>query len=212
LSIDSLLHQVSYKVQHTLDAANNLVHLAQTPDGRYNMLEVNAVTLLQLAVSQIQAQATAKDIRLELNRAMDNLFEHTWVWGDAGMLTRAFMNLLTNTVRYSDSGSGVFVSLSVDTSTSQVHCVIRDEGIGMSEEQIAGLNQTLMGQTATQQSHSSQRTTGAASSLGVGLHMVSTVIRDHNGIVVFTDAKTQGVAQGTIVRVTLPALPPEDES
>jgi signal transduction histidine kinase len=82
----------------------------------------------------------------------------------------------------------------------------------MSEKQIAGLNQTLMGQTATQQNQNSQRTTDAAGSLGVGLHMVSTVIRDHNGIVVFTDAKTQGDAQGTIVRVTLPALPPEDES
>jgi signal transduction histidine kinase len=40
--------------------------------------------------------------------------------GDAGMLTRAFMNLLTNAVRYSDSGSSVFISLSADTSTSQV--------------------------------------------------------------------------------------------
>ncbi|GHA74888.1 hypothetical protein GCM10009007_14970 [Formosimonas limnophila] len=82
----------------------------------------------------------------------------------------------------------------------------------MSEKQIAGLNQTLMGLTATQQNQSSQGTTDAAGSLVVGLRMVSTVIRNHNGIVVFTGSKTQGDAQGTIVRVTLPALPREGEN
>ncbi|GHA74898.1 hypothetical protein GCM10009007_14980 [Formosimonas limnophila] len=86
------------------------------------MLEVNAVTLLQLAMSQIQAQATAKDIRLELNRTMDNLFEHTWVWGDAGMLTRAFMNLLTNAVRYSDSGRRLHITVSGHEHQSSALC------------------------------------------------------------------------------------------
>ena len=205
LSIESLLEQVCDKAQHTLDVANGLVHLAQAQDGRYQMMEVNFVTLTHSAISQIWAQARAKNIELVLDRAMDEFFEAAWIWGDAGMLTRVLLNLLSNAVRYSEAHTRIFVSLVVIN--QEAICSIRDQGQGMSARHIAALNANIMEQPETH----IRSAPDAAGSLGVGLNMVATVLHDHQGRVVFRDATMLNFERGTQVDVYLPVLPVEEE-
>lgn len=206
ISMESLLAQVCSKAQDTLDAANDLVHLGQAQDGRYQMMEINAVTLIHSAVSQVWAQASAKNIELSIDRTMDDVFEQAWIWGDAGMLTRALLNLLTNAVRYSESQTCIFISLTVVN--QEVACVIRDQGQGMSAQHIHNLNQNL---THLPAAIVRRQSPDAAGSLKVGLHMVATVLKDHNSRVIFTDAAALGFEAGTSVAVYLPALPVEEE-
>ena len=203
LSTEKLLEGVGEKAQKTLDAANDLVHLAQAQDGQYNMQEVNLVTLIQSATNQIRAQAGAKKISLALNRSMDELFDSTWTLGDAGMLTRALMNLLTNAIRYSPSNTAVDVSLNLHD--LHASCTINDQGQGMEPAQVAQLNQMMASGIAA--THMPKLKSDAAGSLGVGLHMVATVVRHHGGSVVFASA---GLNAGTTVKVTLPVLPADD--
>jgi signal transduction histidine kinase len=200
LSADSFLNGVGEKAQKTLDAANDLVHLAQAQDGQYNMQEVNLVTLAQSAASQVRAQAGAKKITITLSRSMDDLFDLTWVMGDAGMLTRALMNIFTNAIRYSHSNTSVNVSLNMHDTHARY--TIADEGLGMSESQTAQLNQMMTSGVAT--THAPQHQSDVAGSLGVGLHMVATVVRHHGGSVVFA---SDGLGAGTTVHITLPVLP-----
>jgi signal transduction histidine kinase len=131
---------------------------------------------------------------------MDDLFDLTWVMGDAGMLTRALMNIFTNAIRYSHSNTSVNVSLNMHDTHARY--TIADEGLGMSESQTAQLNQMMTSGVAT--THAPQHQSDVAGSLGVGLHMVATVVRHHGGSVVFA---SDGLGAGTTVHITLPVLP-----
>ena len=206
LTIDSLIEQVGEKVHHTLEVAGGLVHLSHAQDGHYMLMEVNMVDVLDSVTRQISAQASAKSIRLIVDDSMHDLFEQAWVWGDSGMLTRTLLNLLSNAVRYSEAQTCIYVSLRFEN--NDVVCSILDQGQGMSTEQITRLNQSIAGQIPIHNESSPD----AAGSLGVGLHMVATVVRDHHGRVVFRNASELGFEHGTQVEVYLPALPVEEHS
>lgn len=200
----ALLADITEKVHDTLDSANGLVHLAQAQDGQYRMMEVNFITLISNATSQVWAQAGAKQITLCVDHSMDDWFEQTWVWGDAALLTRALVNIFTNAIRYSERLSTVYISLKVQENYAV--CSIRDEGIGMSEQQMQTLNSHLTKGSVAPSQYATQKP-DRAGSLGVGLNMVTTVIKNHYGQVWFTDAASSHEHRGTICHIQLNTLP-----
>ena len=124
--------------------------------------------------------------------------------GDGEMLVRALVNVMSNSLRYSPSSSCVEVSLNADV--DDVTLVVEDEGRGMSVAQLHALNH-LSVEGLRRVSHEvsadeEQSSVDAAGSLGVGLHMVRAVVRQHHGRIGFEAREPQG----TRVTLVLPRL------
>ena len=193
MSLDDMMGQIKSKVNDTLGWANDLVGLARAQNREfYRMTEVNAVELVYGAVEQVWSQASAKQIELVIDERMNDAFDHMWLNADGSMLTRAFVNLLVNAVRYSAAGTQVHLSL--DVHGDGVLLRIVDQGDGMSAQQIQKLN------SGTQSAPTARVAVDAAGSLNVGLHMVREVLRQHDGWLCFVSDGEKG----TEVRVYLP--------
>lgn len=77
----------------------------------------------------------AKEKDIELSYEYDNL-DDTYVIGDETRLNQVCVNLLSNAIKYTPKGKKVFYSLSAikENELCKLVFVVKDEGIGMSEE------------------------------------------------------------------------------
>ena len=200
-----VITKVKAKVHDTLASAKSLVELARAQShDAYRLEEVNVLEVIQNAIHDLWPQASAKQIELRLNPASDEYFDQAWVIGDGEMLVRALVNVMSNSLRYSPSSSCVEVSLNADV--DDVTLVVEDEGRGMSVAQLHALNH-LSVEGLRRVSHEvsadeEQSSVDAAGSLGVGLHMVRAVVRQHHGRIGFEAREPQG----TRVTLVLPRL------
>ncbi|SDN22565.1 Response regulator receiver domain-containing protein [Nocardioides szechwanensis] len=112
------------------------------------------------------------------------------VTGDAGHLERVVLNLVGNAIKFSKEHGRV--TCRVSTSPSDVYLEVIDNGIGIPEdEQHELFTMFFRGSTARNR---------AVQGTGLGLHIVSSIVRHHHGEI---DVQS-GSGQGTTFTVRLP--------
>jgi two-component system CheB/CheR fusion protein len=116
-----------------------------------------------------------------------------WVEGDAVRLTEVLGNLLSNAAKYTSPGGEVALHVTADEE-SVVLCV-RDTGVGISEDMKDRIFEIF-----TQGPRSLAR---QARGLGLGLALVKSLVRAHDGHV---EACSEGEGKGSEFRITLPRL------
>ena len=203
LTVEDTLQQISDKVHYTLEGANNLVQLARAQNGNnYQMNEVNLIEIIYVAVEQTWAQASNKQIQMTIDQNMNTMFDQTWLCADGALLTRAFVNVLTNAIRYSPSNTEISINIKLSADHG-VTTQINDQGYGMSPEQTRQINLMMQQQNAQlRPTDPSSNPSDEAGSMNVGLHMVAAVIQQHAGKVHFES----NLSRGTQVHIHLPTL------
>ncbi|MCY1077981.1 ATP-binding protein [Archangium lansingense] len=116
-----------------------------------------------------------------------------WVLGDRARLEQVLSELMDNAARYSVAGTPVEIALTVDG--GEVEVSIRDEGIGISEEQRERLFERFY------RAHAG--TPHDRGGMGLGLYLSRGLLLLHGGEV---ELESQA-GKGTHVRVRLPRLP-----
>jgi signal transduction histidine kinase len=109
---------------------------------------------------------------------------------DERLLTHILNNLLSNAVKYSEPG--VCVRFAVERATDEVVCVIRDEGIGISED-----DQQMLFTTFHRGAN-----VGSRAGTGLGLVVVKRCVELHRGQVQIRSS----LGKGTTVTITVPAF------
>ncbi|MGF1521568.1 MAG: ATP-binding protein [Leptolyngbyaceae cyanobacterium] len=112
--------------------------------------------------------------------------------GDRGLLHQVFTNLLNNAIKYSPEGGDIRVDLVGET--SQIICQVKDEGIGVSEQDQDDLFQPF----------SRGKNVGSITGTGLGLHIVKVAVELHGG----TLAVSSRLGRGSCFTVCLPKKPP----
>jgi signal transduction histidine kinase len=110
---------------------------------------------------------------------------------DQSRIEQMLMNLIGNAVKYSPRGGEVRVEL--NKRDGQAEILIRDQGIGITPEDLGRLGEPFT------------RGTGKAASfagMGIGLHVAKLMAQAHDGSLLL---ESEGEDRGTTVRVTLPA-------
>ena len=115
------------------------------------------------------------------------------VWADPARLRQVFINVLDNAIKYSPPGGSVFLTLT--RSASSVTVSVRDQGRGISPEDLEKVKvKFFKGKNSVRGS-------------GIGLAVVDAIVTALGGTVDITST----VGQGTTVLITLPLYHPGQE-
>ncbi|WP_148863347.1 CHASE2 domain-containing protein [Marinobacter fonticola] len=184
------LEHLGKLARRSYQLAEEFVQLAraeQLTETRFYDCEFLAV--VENARDSVSEQALSKGIELALHGAED-----IWLRGNAELLERAVINLLTNAVQYSPSGSTV--TIQVFRAGHQVCLAISDEGAGIAEDELPHLFDRYRRQKSTELSGNR----GA----GLGLSFVKVVVDKHKGEI--SVQSTEG--EGSAFTIRLPVADP----
>ena len=170
--------------RRTLALADNFVNLARAEGDAYALEPVNLSDVVLDAVDDLWPQSQARKIEVTVAGSEAELL----VEADRSLLTRAFINLVDNAIKYSPPGGRVDCAL--HAGPGQVVCTISDHGCGMTEAQIASLFRRF---------HRT-RPSDQVGGVGLGLSFVQAVIQRHGGAIGCTSTPDVG----TTFTVTLP--------
>ncbi len=118
---------------------------------------------------------------------------------DFDRILQVFVNLLSNALKFTDPGGFIEVSLGVDRQRSLVTASVRDNGRGISEEDLLLVFDKLY-----------QAGDGDVinhTGLGIGLHLCRNIVSTHGGELWATSA----LNEGSLFEFTLPLVPPGAE-
>lgn len=169
-AIKSILSDLKSAGNSTFALLENLLHWSRAQDGAFDFFP-EAIELTEMAqevIKEINSLAKKKEIEL-----INKLPQYKQViYADRNMLTLVFRNLLTNAVKFSNSGGKVYIDMEYDNSDAAVF-KIKDEGIGISPEKAKTLFKF-------EKSKSSKGTEGEKGT-GLGLILCYEFIVKHGG-------------------------------
>ena len=161
------LDSIDHHARRNLNIAEQFLQLAKVESlETLEMIELDMLPVVESAIDDVQAQAQARDIKLRFDYDEQ---DEVWVQGNHELLQRLLVNLLTNAIKYSHTGS--LVDIHLFSSGDQVACEVRDRGVGIPP---AYLDRVFERFTRVQ---GSTGTRGA----GLGLRFVKVVADRHGG-------------------------------
>jgi heavy metal sensor kinase len=174
---------------------NDLMTLSEAEAGGRVLVRkpLNLKPLIGDLAEQIQLLAMERNIRITCQELPDVMVEGDDLW-----LRRAILNLLDNAIKYSRDGGQIRISMAPEK--NRAHISIRDEGIGISREDLPHIFDRLFRTDPAR-----NRTTGGS---GLGLALVKWVIEAHNGQV----RVESELDQGTVVHIELPLPAPGNKA
>lgn len=192
----------------TWPAEKRLAHLKRIESSAMGMTELldDVLVLGRAAAGKIAFTPAETDVGVLCNEIVDDMRlsdrdDHELVlrvsakpavaFVDERLIRRILENLLSNAMKYSESGTEVHLDASFDGTTAQF--VVADEGIGVPDEDAAHIFEAF---------HRG-RNAAAKPGTGLGLTVVSEAVELHGGSI----ALQSGPDAGTTVTVTLPAQP-----
>lgn len=160
-------------------------------------------SIVDSAVDRLSPQARSADIQFEVDTRDDDL----WLDGDAALLERAVVNIVSNAVKYSPSGTTIRVV--TEQQGDHVVCRIIDQGIGIAPDMMKNLFKRFKRDAIV---------ASAVEGIGLGLALVSKVVSQHGGTIEALNRGTEkpridamGIPgegeknnPGTEIRMTLP--------
>jgi PAS domain S-box-containing protein len=156
---------------------------------RLDVKKVELPGVVQAAIDAVRPAAAARDLVISLE--MDPAVQP--VSGDPDRLQQIIWNLLTNSVKFTDKGGRIDVSLRVDGADAVLR--VQDTGIGIAPELLPHIFERFR-----QGVSSASRTHGG---LGIGLALVRHIAGMHGGSVV---AGSEGEGKGSTFTLRLPMM------
>ena len=139
---------------------------------------INAKELVSNCVSVLTGAAMRKDIEIKSDLPPD-----VFICADERLLTQAVTNLINNSIKFTGQGKKIYVQVNV-FKEGMNEIVVRDEGIGISEE-----NQDKL--FRIDKKFSLEGTNGEKGS-GLGLALVKEIIEKHGGDIWFYSKLNEG--------------------
>ena len=187
---NEFIKYIQEAAQDQLNTMSNLLDWTRIESGRisHENKYVSLFEVVRKSVNSLLGLAKQKDIQLT-NRLTNDICTH----GDSQLLLQLFTNLLTNALKFTPAGGGVFVELVKEERDSWT-IAVRDTGVGIPEKDLPKLfkideKYTRMGL------HGEKGT-------GLGLPLCYEIIQKHKGSI--SVQSTHGT--GTTIFVQLPRV------
>ncbi|MEO9701380.1 sensor histidine kinase, partial [Marinobacter alexandrii] len=172
------LDQLGRLARRSYHLAEEFVQLAraeQLTETRFYECEILAI--VENARDSVSEQAAEKGIHFHLQGTED-----LWLRGNAELLERAVINLLTNAVQYSPAGSAIDIQV---FRAGHLACLtIGDEGSGIDAEELPHLFDRYRRQKRSE--------LAGVHGTGLGLSFVKTVVEKHRGQIAVASEPGEG--------------------
>ena len=183
-------HRNSLKLncKRMIRLVNNIVDISRIDLGtlKPNYGNYNIVSLVEDLIDSIRPFATYKDLTLEFDT---NLEEH-YLMCDPLIIERIVLNLLSNSIKYSERNKGIYILVSVEEDVTKIS--VRDEGCGIDLEKSVDIFDrfTRIDNSLTRLNEGS----------GIGLSIVKSMIDLIGGEI---SVKSE-LAKGSVFEISLP--------
>ena len=183
-------NDIGRSARHLREVIQNVLDVARIEEGKFDVERalVGVPTVLEEAARMIRPEAERAKLAFDLAVPGDL----PYVLGDKTKLTQAFLNLISNAVKFTPAGGSVTVAARKGRDTVDV--TVGDTGIGMSPEEIP-IALARFGQVSGDPYKKKYQ--GA----GLGLPIAAGIIQAHRGELLIDSIK----GGGTRMTVRLPA-------
>lgn len=187
--IKIVLDNIERSGQRMFEMVTNLLDINRIESGKINLtFEIfNVVFILSQTVTNYVSRALEKEIRI----IFDPPDTEIDVYADINALRQVFDNLISNAVKFTPPGKCVYVE--IHENETQIQCRVRDEGQGLTQEDMKKLFKKF--------TRLSARPTGNEHSTGLGLSIVKKLVEAMQGSVW---AESDGKDQGSTFIIELP--------
>ena len=179
------LERNAHNIQRLVDDCLELVRTS-TRTIRLALEQVDANQIVAASIEAIVPLAREKGLKLDLELTHEPL----WVLGDRTRLEQVVVNLLTNAVKYTPSGS---IQIRSAVSGNQAIISVRDTGVGIAPDFIEKVFEPFR--------QASSAWLSSESGLGIGLSIAHEIVRLHAGKIW---AESEGLYKGSTFSVSLP--------
>ncbi len=164
------------------------VHLEKT--------KTDIIEIVEDAVNQVQVLAKEHDLTISIMKEPD-LPE---IYVNIDSISRAFMNILSNAIKYSPDGKRIKIRVERSRDGEYVEVSVEDQGPGLSEKDQKKVFDRF---------YRVENATHTVKGTGLGLHLVKVTVEKHHHGQVFVNSKE---GEGSTFGFRLPInLPPEEE-
>ena len=153
------------------------------------------VEIIEDAVNQVQVLAKEHDLTISIMKEPD-LPE---IPMNVDSISRAFMNILSNAIKYSPNGKRIKVRAERSRDGEYVEVSVEDQGPGLSEKDQKKVFDRF---------YRVENATHTVKGTGLGLHLVKVTVEKHHQGQVFVNSKE---GEGSTFGFRLPINPPEEE-
>ncbi len=180
--------------QYLLDVINDILDMSKIEAGRIKLdiAECNVKTIINGCLKIIRPRAKEDKINIEVSIKDDFTFQ-----ADGRALKQIMLNLLTNSVKFSEPRSTIYIS--VDNNDGMMTFSIKDSGIGIPKDDIEKLGRPF--------EQVENQITKSHDGSGLGLAISRSLVALHEGT--FFIESTVGI--GTTVCFSLPVEGPAQE-
>jgi PAS domain S-box-containing protein len=182
---DEKLKLISEQIRHLVGLIDEMQEMVKLEDVQFDLQPIAIQPLLHATINRYVSNS--KNIRIDLQ--MPKI--PTLILMDENYFQLAFKHLLENALRYTPENGQVWIEV-VPLSADKIQLTVKDNGVGISDEQIAHIFERFY--------KGNEARTSDGSGMGLGLSMVKRIIKLHNGTIGVTSQ--EGV--GTTFTMVLP--------
>ncbi len=176
--------------QHMLDLVGDVLDMSKIEVGKYELdkTEFDMADVVRSSIKMVRPSADAAELVLDIDIEADT---DLVIRADRRAVRQILLNLLSNAIKFTPKGGRV--GTSVYRNNGFMEIIIKDNGSGMSEEELAQIGQPF--------SQAGNASLIKERSSGLGLSLVKNLVELHRGK--FSIKSKKG--QGTEVKILLPA-------
>ncbi len=191
----TLIYNNSLRLQKLIE---ELIQFRKIESGkdRLQPSRLDLVPFTQRIVDSFQQHAAERETFLEFYPGPENLIAFV----DVRKVEKILINLISNAIKYSLRGGAVTVSLR--EANGMVVFVVKDEGIGIAEE-----NRNRVFDSFFQNPAQTIDSNGLAKSTGIGLSLTKSLVMVHNGEIQVASKPGKGSAFTVSIPIGQPLIP-----
>ena len=187
---DKYLKLIKQNCYRLMKLINNLLDTTKLDSGylKLNLVNYNIVSLIEEITLSVTSYAESKGI----NIIFDTNVEEKIIAVDPDKIERIILNLLSNSIKFTNPGGNIFVN--VKDSEEYVYIHVKDTGVGIPSDKLESIFERFFQIDKTLKKNKE--------GTGIGLHLVKSFVEMHKGEVTINSE----LGKGTEFIIKLPAI------
>ncbi len=175
------LSEGSRRIQAIVETLKGFVR--QDPDGAVMCIDINRTIQMAMTLLSHELRNHARDVKVDLDSDLPH------VSGNCQQIEQVVINLVTNALHaVAGNGGKIRLATSYDLAEEVVIITVQDDGVGMTKEELERVAEPFF------------TTKSAQGGTGLGVSISLSIVREHNGTLVYESEP----GHGTTVSVRLP--------